>query len=197
MYDWRQMTIQERQEVLRERKLHRRPWHRPPHSNIDGVQAYLLSAACYEHSPIVGKDVNRMGQWEDELLGTCEGLSQVHAWCVLPNHYHLLVQTERLGKMREQLGRLHGRSSHRWNGEDQQRGRRVWYGGTDRLIRSDRHFWTSMNYVHNNPVHHGLVDRWQEWPFSSASQFLERVGRETAIEIWRGYPLLDYGNEWD
>ena len=54
-----------------------------------------------------------------------------------------------------------------------------------------------MNYVHNNPVHHGYVKKWQEWSFSSAIDFLEKVGREKAKEIWLNYPLLDYGNGWD
>ena len=43
---------------------------------------------------------------------------------------------------------------------------------------------------------HGYVQRWQEWPYSNAEQYLEQVGRETAIRRWR-YPLYDYGNEWD
>lgn len=54
-----------------------------------------------------------------------------------------------------------------------------------------------MNYVHHNPVRHRYVKRWQEWPFCSAGAFLEAVGRETAEEIWREYPLLDFGEEWD
>jgi putative transposase len=64
-------------------------------------------------------------------------------------------------------------------------------------MRSERHFWTSLNYIHNNPVRHRYVERWQDWPYSSASAFLESVGRETAEEIWRNYPLLDYGMDWD
>jgi len=54
-----------------------------------------------------------------------------------------------------------------------------------------------MNYVHNNPVHHGYVDRWTDWPWSSAEKYLEAVGRDRASEIWREYPLLDYGKKWD
>jgi putative transposase len=54
-----------------------------------------------------------------------------------------------------------------------------------------------VNYIHNNPVHHGHVDKWQDWPWSSASDFLERVGREMAEKIWRESPILDYGKKWD
>lgn len=56
---------------------------------------------------------------------------------------------------------------------------------------------TSPNYVLHNAVRHGYVQRWQDWPYSNAEQYLEQVGRETAIRRWRAYPLYDYGNEWD
>ena len=52
-------------------------------------------------------------------------------------------------------------------------------------------------YVLHNPVHHGHVARWEEWPFSIAKEYLERVGRESAARAWREYPILDYGQGWD
>jgi putative transposase len=76
-------------------------------------------------------------------------------------------------------------------------GRQVWFNCFDRVIKSHRHFWASVNYIHHNPVHHGYVDAWQDWPWSSAAQFLERVGRERALEIWHQFPILDYGKKWD
>lgn len=64
-------------------------------------------------------------------------------------------------------------------------------------MRSERHFWTTMNYVHHNPVRHQAVQRWQDWYWSSASQYLELVGRDEAIRIWKEYPLKGYGDKWD
>jgi putative transposase len=54
-----------------------------------------------------------------------------------------------------------------------------------------------MNYVHHNPVHHGYVKYWEEWPFSSARPYLDEVGKAEASRIWREFPLLDYGKGWD
>jgi putative transposase len=64
-------------------------------------------------------------------------------------------------------------------------------------MRNDAHFWATMNYVHHNPVRHGYVERWQDWPFSSALEYLQRVGPQQAARIWQTYPLLDYGEGWD
>jgi putative transposase len=64
-------------------------------------------------------------------------------------------------------------------------------------MKSRRHFWATKNYIHNNPVHHGYVSRWQDWPFSSVHQYLDDVGRDEAVRIWNEYPVLDYGKDWD
>jgi putative transposase len=67
----------------------------------------------------------------------------------------------------------------------------------DRRICSEGHFWSSLNYVHHNPVKHGYVSKWQDWPFSSAGEYLKTAGKEKAEMIWRKYPILDYGKDWD
>ncbi len=198
MYEWRKMTPEDRERVLAMRKSLERPWHSPPHLDFEGERQYLISAACYEHEPVIGKSPERMSEWEKDLLNTCrEFSSNIYAWCILPNHYHLLLKTQRIRVLRLQLGRLHGRSSFTWNGEDQRRGRKVWHNCFERPMRSERHFWATVNYVHHNPVHHRYVEQWQEWPWSSAAEFLQQVGRDRAEHIWRDYPILDYGKKWD
>jgi putative transposase len=123
--------------------------------------------------------------------------AQIHAWCVLPNHYHALIETTSILEVLADLGRMHGTLSFQWNGEEQTRGRQVWCGAVERFMRNERHFWATMNYVHNNPVHHGYVDRWQDWPSSSAREYLEQVGQEEAARIWNQFPILGYGKNWD
>jgi len=197
MYDWRKMTSQEREEVLKERKLKKLPLHSPPHEDW-GEGSYHLTAACYEHKPIIGTSIERMTQCETHLLETVrEHTENIFAWCVLPNHYHLLIKTEKILYVIDALGKFHGRLSYQWNKEEAMRGRSVWRNCMECAIRSDRHFWATMNYVHHNPVHHKYVPQWQGWPFSSATDFLDSVGKEEATRIWKEYPVLDYGKGWD
>lgn len=198
MYDWRQMTAEDRAHALDARRARQLPWHSPPHIDLEGTHQYLISAACYEHAQVMGKSTDRMTECEESLLKACHEFSlTTHAWCVLPNHYHVLVTTEQIEELRRGLGRFHGRSSHAWNGEDSARGRKVWYNCFERPMKSRRHFLATVNYIHHNPVHHGYVQTWQDWPWSSAKEFLERVGRAQALEIWKQYPIMDYGKKWD
>jgi putative transposase len=139
-----------------------------------------------------------MSECEQGVLDACEKFAiSMYAWCILPNHYHVLLKTAQIAELRNELGLFHGRSSYKWNGEDGTRGRQVWHNCFERKMKSERHFYASLNYVLNNAVHHGYAERWQDWPWSNANEYLEGVGIERAAEIWREYPLLDYGKKWD
>ncbi|NNE67229.1 MAG: hypothetical protein HKN33_11745 [Pyrinomonadaceae bacterium] len=198
MYKWRKLSQEEREDIVQYRKLRKVPWHAPPHWNYTGRKQFLITATCYEHAPVIGFSSARMADFEMRLLEACQKVgAKVYSWCVLPNHYHILVLTDSIDELRSELGLLLGRTSFEWNGEEDTRGRKVWFRSLERPMKSERHFWTTMNYVHNNPVKHGYVKRWQDWPYSSARQFIEEVGRDEAIRIWEEYPLLDYGKKWD
>jgi putative transposase len=121
----------------------------------------------------------------------------VFAWTVLPNHYHALVENRKINRLVRHLAQLHGRTSFNWNGEEGCRGRKVWFNAAETAMKSEGHFWATMNYVLHNAVRHGYVDRWTDWPYCSARAYLETIGRERATKIWMEYPLLDYGNDWD
>jgi putative transposase len=198
MYYWRRLSDAQRKEVLRERIGRRLPWHRPPHFDYVGPTTFIISAACFEHKHIVGKTDQRMSEFERELLEACEERScRIFAWCILTNHYHLLIRTEKIELLRRQIGKITGRTSRRWNLEDEIPGRKVWFNYFDRRMRSDRHYRASVNNIHNNPVHHGYVSMWQECPHSSVHRYLAELGRDEAMRIWREYSLLEYGKGWD
>ena len=197
MYEWKKMTPEQQAEAIKKRKARRYPWHGPPHTITVG-NLYHISATCYEHQPIIGTSFERMAEFEEELLNSvAKYTEQVIAWCVLPNHYHIQIDSRCFQDAVREIGLLHGRMSFRWNGEDNRRGRKCWHRCADRAIRSDRHNWATLNYVLHNPVHHGYVRQWQDWPFSSARKYLKEVGYETALQRWKDYPLLDYGKGWD
>jgi putative transposase len=192
------MTPEERLLALEKRKSKSRPWHSPPHRYLSGIRQYMISAACFEHQPIIAQSAERLDEFTTHLLDTCNELAdKIFAWCVLPNHYHVMVQTEELKELLGEIGRLHGRSSYQWNLEENAKRRQVWFSCVDREMRSYRHLMASINYVHHNPVRHKYVERWQDWPWSSAEKFLKEVGRESAAEIWKQYPIDKYGDGWD
>jgi len=100
----------------------------------------------------------------------------IHGWVVLPDHLHCVIELPpgdsdfatrwRLIKMgfSKALPRSEDRSPARVRrGERGIWQRRYW----EHLIRDDADFRAHMDYVHINPVKHGLVERVTDWPYST------------------------------
>ena len=196
MYDYRKMTPEERQRVLQQRRECGFPLHAPPHfRGVSGT--YLITSTCYKHRPIF-ENPDDLFWLVDEMLDAFTAANLPHpAWVFLPNHYHILVETEGLSIVSEVLRLLHSRVATAINGRHRQRGRKVWYRFSDRLIRNERHYFASMNYIHYNPIKHGYVDRMGDWPWSSLHEYIATQGKEWLIRTWKAYPVRDYGKGWD
>ena len=186
------MTDQQRWEIVKKRREKHLPHHAPPKDKrIHGF--IILTAACFEHHAFM-QDLMRRVQLEEalsDLIGNLEGI--LHAWTVLPNHYHYLVEFPVAVDLRPRVGRVHGRLSRIWNMEDNTPGRKIWYSSFERSVRSRRHFYTSLNYIHHNAVKHGYCLKWQDWKTSSAARFIEEIGYEKALDIWRAFPIKSFG----
>ncbi len=196
MYEYRRLNKEQRREIVEERRRQKLPRHEPAHrENLDNL--YLISAACFEHASFLAESARR-DEFEDKLLTRLEALRdcEIFAWCVLPNHYHVLTRVP-LPQFSVMSRKLHAGTATQWNREDGTSGRQVWYRYVERSIRSDRHFFASINYLHANPVKHGYVRHAQEWKWSSVHLYLEMMGVDALREMWRNYPVREYGKGWD
>lgn len=196
MYEYRKLTPEQRQQLVSDRQARGYPPHSPPHP-IDEYTYYLLTASCYEHTHHLLAE-NRRQQLQDLLFEQfiTNGL-EIQAWVILPNHYHLLVSLSEIGVLSRLFQKIHGSTSFQWNLADQTRGRKIWYRFTDRAIRSERHYCTTLNYIHFNPVKHGWAKSPYEWKESSIHWYLAQFGREWLRDSWVTYPVRDYGVGWD
>jgi REP element-mobilizing transposase RayT len=89
------------------------------------------------------------------------------AWTVMPNHVHVLIETDQtpleeiLHGWKSFTGKAANRRLHR-EGE-------FWQAEYfDRFIRDEEHFGKAIRYIEKNPVKAGLVKSPEEWQFGSA-----------------------------
>ena len=112
---------------------------------------------------------------------------QLHAWCIMPNHVHVLVTPLADWTLKRivlswksytanQLNKYFGRSGRFWH--------RDFF---DRFIRNAEHFEQVFHYIECNPVKAGLCAIKEDWYFSSAHR------KRAALE--RGVPAL-YDRTW-
>ncbi len=196
MYEYDKLSQEQRNALVEERKMRGFPLHQPPHP-VREQTYYLLTVACYEHQHYMTAAARRQ-QILDLLFEqvVLYGI-QMYAWAVLTNHYHLLTRVPVFDALKVVFQRVHGRTAFEWNREENVIGRKVWYRYSDRAIRSERHYNTTLNYIHFNPVKHGLVDSPYDWAWSSVHWYETDRGREWLRDSWRDYPVKDYGKGWD
>ena len=196
MYEYRKLTPEQREQLVQERLAQGKPPHQPPHP-VRGQKLYLLTAACYEHVHHLRAPERRQAVLDLLFEQFIQHGMAIHAWAIATNHYHVLVHVAEFETLGDVFRRVHGRMSYIWNEEEDARGRKVWYRYSDRAMRSEGHYYTTLNYIHYNPVKHGLVASPYDWPWSSVHWYLEHEGREWLRDLWRRYPIRDYGKSWD
>jgi len=165
--------------------------HHPPHVYLDDTW-YMFTASVYRGhrllQPRSHKELVR-----DQLKALVDEFKfTLAAWVILDNHYHILIRSHAGTHLPQIVRRLHGRTSHDLNELDGAHGRQVWHNYWDTCIRGEIDFWTRFNYIHNNPVKHGYVRRFEEWIFSSYRYYLETKGQDWLNDCWERYPVIDY-----
>jgi len=196
MYEYRNLTPEEQEKLVQQRVARGYPPHAPPHTMRD-EQFYLLTAACYEHIAHMNTPARRQQLLKLHFERFDNAGMEILAWIVLLNHYHLLVRVTDFDLLKGIFGSVHGKTSYQWNRDDGKRGRKIWFRYSDRAIRSQAHYYTTLNYIHYNPVKHGLVQSPYDWTDSSVHWYLEHQGRGWLRDLWSQYPVRDYGNSWD
>ena len=96
----------------------------------------------------------------------------VLAYCLMPNHYHFLVQL-RSDRLSDRMGRLSLAYTKAINKRHKRCGP-LFQGRFQAIhVDHDRYLLNLSRYIHLNPVKAGLVDTPQEWEFSSYKDYVE------------------------
>ena len=152
-YAYRQLTPEQRAEVLRQRQARGYPFHAPPHPFCEAGY-YAITAANYEHKSILAS-TPRCTTFESMLLESLYKIdAEVVGWVILPNHYHLLIGIQSL----KVLNYIH-------------------YNPVKHQFVSDPYEWpwTSLHNYFEDKGREWLRQKWREFPLEKgiASEFQE------------------------
>ena len=112
--------------------------------------------------------------------------TKVWAYCLMPNHVHLIVVPGDADGLRGTFANTHRRyarfinARNRWTGH-------LWQGRFGAVAMDEAHLAHAARYVALNPVRARLCERAQDWPWSSARAHLS--GRDD--ELVEVAPLLE------
>jgi putative transposase len=104
--------------------------------------------------------------------------TEIWAWCLMPNHVHLILVPGAPDGLRRTLAELHRRYTTIINKRNGWTGH-LWQGRFGSVAMDDTHFLTALRYVTLNPVRARLVKHARDWPWSSARAHL--TGRDDGV----------------
>ena len=94
---------------------------------------------------------------------------KLHAYCLMPNHYHLIVETEQL-KLSSGMQRLNAGYATAFNERHNRVGHLFQGRFASRVIDDYEHFERALAYVMANPSAAGLCAEDEPWPWADMAR---------------------------
>jgi putative transposase len=99
---------------------------------------------------------------------------RIHAYVVMPDHVHFVLGLSPRETVSRVMELIKGRFAHRWNRRTGGKGS-VWQSRfNERALRTDDALRSAIDYVHMNPVEAGLVERPEDYQWSSSGWWHRR-----------------------
>ena len=89
-------------------------------------------------------------------------------YCIMPNHFHLILWPRAASEMSQFMRRFTGRHAQSWQTAKCSTGSGAVYQGRYKAIpvQTGDYFYNVCRYVERNPLRAGLVTKAEEWPWS-------------------------------
>ena len=149
-------------------------WHHVMHRGARRAPIFKLSEDCFGFLHLLQEMVERFNL-------------EVHAYSLMPNHYHLLIRSP-LGNLSRGMQYLNGtytlwlNARHNWDGP-------VFRGRfRSQLVANEEHLRILLGYIHLNPVKARLVHRLTDEAWTSHRAY---IGKEQSLSCLSTVVLLD------
>lgn len=117
----------------------------------------------------------------------------IHAYCLMSNHYHLLLETP-AGNVSKIMQHINGAYTNYFNVKRKRSGHLFQGRYKAIVIEADEYAQHLSRYIHLNPVRTSMVDRPEEYRWSS---YLEYVGIRKRPQWLETSLILDYFGKGD
>jgi putative transposase len=122
--------------------------------------------------------------FEELLLEAVERAeTRLLCYCLMPNHWHLVVWPRKDGELSQFVAWLTLTHTQRWHAHRRSAGSGHLYQGRFKSfpIEQDAHFYTVARYVERNALRAKLVQQAEEWPWGSLHRWLQGSAEDRAL----------------
>jgi putative transposase len=138
---------------------------RPPRVEFPGAIYHVTAQANRTEALFFGGDDFRVFHYM-LCYASAHHDWQVHSWCYMTTHYHLLLTTPN-GDLARGMHRLNSRYAHWFNHTYNEVGHVFRRRYNAILVETDDHLHACYRYIALNPVNAGVVAKPAEWRWSS------------------------------
>jgi len=126
-------------------------------------------------------------------------VANIYAYCLIPNHFHLMLRIKepndipRLQRISEDeysnfllqvFGNFFNSYSKSFNKLYNRTGRLFFQPFKRIMVEDEDYFVLLVNYIHRNPIHHGLVKQLSDWKYSSYKTIIsDKPTRLDRVEV--------------
>ena len=129
-------------------------------------------------------------------------IADIYAYCLLPNHFHLLLRFKNIEGINvedehqflmKSFGNFLNSYAKAFNKKYNRKGALFLNVIKRKKISDEKYLLKVLHYIHNNPVNHGFVNKIDEWKYSSYMSYLipEKESKLDRIEIMQYFDSLD------
>ncbi len=135
-------------------------------------------------------------------------LINLHAYCLLPNHFHLLISIKEIEEIKllesfntfqkfsdesfqplvektisKAFSNLFSSYTQSFNKVYSRKGSLFMPNMKSKIIEDEAEICNVTHYVHANPVHHGFVKELSQWKYSSYNTYLSKTSTKLSMQI--------------
>ena len=163
-------------------------------------EARKLSKSGFYH--IVFRGINHQNIFEEEqdfeyMLEILKKLKQemqfeIHAYCLMTNHVHILLKESQTGDISTIIKRLLTKYVMKFNKKYQRSGALIGSRYKSKVVEVDEYFIPLIVYIHQNPLRAGIVKKLENYRYSS---YCEYIGKRKFVDVELSLEMLGK-KEW-
>ena len=147
---------------------YRRAWHK------GGTYFFTVNLLQRTHNDLLIQHIDILRSVVKKVKSTHPFI--IHAWVVLPEHMHCVIElpsddadfATRWRLIKSGFSKAMPKNERRSNVRIKRGERGIWQRRYwEHLIKNDADYQAHMDYVHINPLKHGLVSQVKDWPYST------------------------------
>ena len=154
-----------------------------PHRAAEGGYVYHVLNRANARMTIFRRDADYEA-FERVLVQAIERTeTRLLAYCLMPNHWHLMVWPRQDGELSRFVGWLTLTHTQRWHAHRRSIGSGHLYQGRFKSfpVQEDEHYYTLARYVERNALRANLVKRAEAWRWCSLYRWLRAHAEDKAL----------------